>query len=328
MSLSPRFEPDPWRAHLLDKEMRVRLADSLVHIVERSRGVVPLDESVLLRLVAKLRHQRFPPLIFALYYDIVDAIHQDRLVDAESILVELGRQNPIADKLRIAALDSTVMGCSTVERYCRMMDTDANSRYRYSAPPVEIVCNFGEQCKEATALMARAAPELHGEFSNLVSEIVLATGESNEGTGFAGASSFLLWGALFINPEGDQPLISLIETFAHESAHSLLFGLMLKDSFVLNADRERFKSPLRKDPRPMDGIFHATFVIARMHYAMQRLIKSGLLNGEDIEVAKVSLEGHQKSFADGLATINRHGRLTNHGAAIMSSAAAYMARAA
>ena len=91
---------------------------------------------------------------------------------------------------------------------------------------------------------------------------------------------------------------------------------------------ERFQSPLREDPRPMDGIYHATFVVARMHYAMQRLLASCLLDAASKEVAKLALQRHQRAFADGIGTINQHGRLTERGAAVMSSAARYMARAA
>jgi HEXXH motif-containing protein len=309
--------------------MRFRLADSLTHVAERSRGILSFDDRALSRLVARLRGDyRFPPVTFALYYDLVDAIQADRLADAEAIFGEICRQGPILDTLTITNLDPAVLGATEVDRYCRMMDTDLITRFRYTTPPRDVVRNFSGQCENAITLMARATPELYGEFSALVCEIILATGQSSDGRGFAGASSFLLWGALFINPRADQLPVSLIQTFAHESAHSLLFGLMIDDSFVLNPDEERFQSPLRSDPRPMDGIYHATFVVARMHYAMERLLASGLLNAANTEVAKAALHGHRQAFADGLATIGQHGRLTTHGAAIMSSAAGYMARAA
>ena len=77
----------------------------------------------------------------------------------------------------------------------------------------------------------------------------------------------------------------------------------------------------------MDGIYHATFVVARMHYAMQSLLASGCLDKVNAEVAREALRGHRQAFADGLATIEQHGRLTTHGATILSSAAGYMARA-
>ena len=36
----------------------------------------------------------------------------------------------------------------------------------------------------------------------------------------------------------------------------------------------------------MDGVYHATFVSARMHFAMQELLASGLLRGEETALAQ------------------------------------------
>ena len=324
------FEPDQRRARRLDERMRSSLADSLEHIAERSRGIISFDESALSRLVVELRdHHRFSPATFALYYDLVDAIFENRLADANAIFGELCQQYPINGTLTIASLDPAVMGVQATERYCRMMDTDEITRFHFTSPPLELASDFSKRCDEAIALMARGAPELAGEFRGLVSEIVLATGQStDESMDFAGASSFLLWGALFINPRVDISLTSLIETLAHESAHTLLFGLMIDGEFVLNPDWERFPSPLRQDPRPMDGIYHATFVVARMHYALQCLLASGVLDEVNAEVAGLAMKANRQAFADGLAMIEQHGRLTAHGKTIMSSAAEYMASAA
>jgi HEXXH motif-containing protein len=138
----------------------------------------------------------------------------------------------------------------------------------------------------------------------------------------------MLWGALFINPSRPKTDIELVETLAHESAHSLLFGFAIDDALVENADDERFRSPLRDDPRPMDGIFHAAFVSARMHYAMSRLAASGLLSTEEAEAAGVARERDRDAFYDGLATVEANGLLTARGAALMADAKAYMAKTA
>jgi hypothetical protein len=48
------FEPDARRARVLDERMRLRLAESLEHVSERSRGIIAFDENALSLLVAKL----------------------------------------------------------------------------------------------------------------------------------------------------------------------------------------------------------------------------------------------------------------------------------
>jgi HEXXH motif-containing protein len=135
----------------------------------------------------------------------------------------------------------------------------------------------------------------------------------------------MLWGALFLNPARPKSDIELIESLAHESAHSLLFGFAIDDALVENPDDERFESPLRDDPRPMDGIFHATFVSARMHYAMATMAASGLLSEEEAALARAAMERDRRAFYDGLATVDAKGRLTRRGKGLIAGARDYMA---
>ncbi|MBL6431916.1 MAG: hypothetical protein HPM95_15385 [Alphaproteobacteria bacterium] len=58
----------------------------------------------------------------------------------------------------------------------------------------------------------------------------------------------------------------------HEAAHGTLFAMSPVEFYVFNPENERYSSPLRLDPRPLDGIYHATFVLARMHIAMRELV--------------------------------------------------------
>ncbi|HEY8300152.1 MAG TPA: hypothetical protein VIF65_06725, partial [Methyloceanibacter sp.] len=40
-----------------------------------------------------------------------------------------------------------------------------------------------------------------------------------------------------------------------ESSHVLLFGVSAEGALTENSGRERYDSPLRRDKRPIDGIF-------------------------------------------------------------------------
>jgi HEXXH motif-containing protein len=96
---------------------------------------------------------------------------------------------------------------------------------------------------------------------------------------------------------------------------------------VDNPDEELFSSPLRKDPRPMDGVFHATYVIARMHQTVSRLLNAGVLNEREREAAIADLAAHQRNFDAGDRVVRDGARLTPLGAEVIESARAYMARA-
>ena len=104
-----------------------------------------------------------------------------------------------------------------------------------------------------------------------------------------------------------------------------IFGLCTHGPLHENDDVERYASPLRFDARPMDGIIHATYVTARMHLAVQRLIESGVLNREQLAEARKANADNAKWFASGMETVDRHARLTPLGKEVMENARRYMA---
>lgn len=53
------------------------------------------------------------------------------------------------------------------------------------------------------------------------------------------------------------------ETLAHETGHQFLNAIWTLDPLIENEGDNLFTSPLRKEPRPLSGIFHAALVLAR-----------------------------------------------------------------
>jgi hypothetical protein len=74
----------------------------------------------------------------------------------------------------------------------------------------------------------------------------------------------------------------------------------------------------------MDGIYHATFVSARMHWSMSRLMESDLLSDEGRVEALAARDADRKNFESGYEVISAHGDLSDTGARLMESARAYM----
>ena len=111
-----------------------------------------------------------------------------------------------------------------------------------------------------------------------------------------------------------------------ESGHNLLFGLCADGPLHTNEDDDRFASPLRIDPRPMDGIIHAAYVTARMHQSVQRLLDAGVLDEAQTREAREAVIANAKRFAMGMQTVDAHAKLTPLGETVMANARAYMAR--
>ena len=132
---------------------------------------------------------------------------------------------------------------------------------------VPAVAHVRMRCRLRAALhlIETLAPKAWRDVSQCTAEIIAAFGAPRGIMTFDGCSSLVRYGSILINMRRKRTPLVLAETLVHESAHSLLFALSSDDHRVLNPPTELHKSPLRLDPRPLDGIYHAVFVLARMH---------------------------------------------------------------
>ena len=320
--------PNGARAAVIDHRMRANLADSLAYIGDEIRGLIDHDAAALGQLVAALRRgDRYPPSTFVLYTELVLSLDRGGNDEAAELLALLARERPQAEPWRLHALDDEAIA-ATAPRYLRLMDSDPDNRFAMLPPPPASAEAFAARFRRAHRLLGIAIPELAAEFDALVSQVILVTGDPHATYQFDGGSSYMLWGGLFLNAESHETDVALIEVMAHESAHILLFGYACDEALVNNDDDALYASPLRVDRRPMDGIYHATYVSARMHWAMSRLIASGVLDDDARHHAEQARAADMKNFEAGYSVVERHGDLTATGAAVMAAARDYMDKAA
>jgi hypothetical protein len=323
------FRPNTSRAADLDARVRGGVAESigaLIEVLDQHGVSSTSDRTVLERLHAG----PVSPSIVAMYADLVEAVLAERVDEARTILEEMvvQRGRP-AGGLRIATLRDTDLGEGQSRRYQRRISDDPAAPLAIAALDESEFRAAAARVGEALELLGVAVPELAGEIRALVRELVLVrNGQTRGSSGFGGASSFYLWGALFLNAMTHLNRIDIIEGLAHESAHMLLFGLGLGSPLVQNPREERFASPLRSDPRPMEGIVHATYVLARMHYAASRLLESNLLTPEERATVSAARERHRAGYLAGLSVVDAHARWTPMGEAAFDGARHYMAEAA
>ncbi len=322
------FSPDAAHAARCDRAMHDGLADSLRQICAASDGKVDFDRRAIERLIGDIEAgHRLPPNVFALYYELVPALLEGRLDAAPALFAELARQRPIETPFRMLALGDSALA-DREQRYLRFINDDTDHKFTFLPPSAEDLAAFKRQFASVMDLLQQAAPELVGELKALISELVLVVGPKDAKVHFDGGSSYQLWGALFLNAVRHKTRIDVIDSLAHESAHSRLFGLCTDEAPVRNADDELHPSPLRPEPRPMDGVYHATFVSARMHWAMSRLLASGLLTEEERALAAKARDDDRRNFEKGYDTVATHARLTDTGRTALDAALAYMRTAA
>lgn len=322
------FSPNLHQSTSLDNQFRTSLADSLIYLSEQSSPFLAFDFTRLEPLINAIQSgQRFPGTTFFTYSEIVMALYnneQKKAIDGfNKIIIEVPMQEVICEPCRILPLDASPH-LENQEMYLRAMNTDPHLNFFMGAPSHELAYQFSHRIVSGFKLMKFAAPELAEEFKVLVSDIVMAVGDTKSDYQFDGGSSYFLWGTLFLNATSHQTDIAMVEVLAHESAHMLLYACTIDEPLVLNPDEDLFTSPLRNDLRPMDGIYHATFVSARMHYAMQSLVDSEMLSPEDLINAKKARDEDLKNFWAGYKVVSENANLSATGEKIMQTALDYM----
>ncbi len=309
--------------------MHRELGASLEHVVERFRaqvtGVADLPVTALLeRLEAGLPHA---PGLFGRYYDLVVLLLDGELESAQALLRRMCGEQPVPAGQQVGVLVPPER--SDRDRLYRdRMAGGMPDGLSLHPPPPSVAEDFVRRYHAGLGLLRQGVPELAAEVEAIVRDVVGVVGGPDDSGEFHGGSHFQLWGALFLNAQLHRSRIAMAEVIAHESAHSLLFGFCTREPLVLNEDADRYPSPLREDLRPMDGIYHATFVSARMHWAMARLLASGLLTEPEAREAQAAMAEDARNFRAGEWVVADHGQLTRHGQALMAGARDYMQCAA
>lgn len=322
--INHHFTPSGCRARAIDRRMRALLADSLVYIAEQVEGILPFDGAALNTLAEGLAAgQKYPPSTFGLYTELVLAINAGDNDEAVRLLAELALEKPLDQGCRLGALKDPASD-ATAARYMRLMNSDPTANFNMLPPTPAIVEQFKTRFEHGYQLLRQSVPALADEFDALVSQIILVEGDSNAQYQFDGGSSYMLWGGLFLNAASHENPVAVAEVLAHESAHILLFGFASDEPLVHNDDSELYASPLRTDLRPMDGIYHATYVSARMHWAMSALLAARLLDAEGRMFAEAAQRDDKCNFAAGYGVVEQYAKLTPTGRAVMAAAKAYM----
>ncbi len=308
--------------------MHKELAASLRHVCERSRGIVAFDEEAMEAVMGALeRGVPYPPDFFARYYALVEALLESDHDRAARRFREIATGRAAAASQVVGPLEDPRTS-PRAALFVEWMTADPGTEIGFLPPAPETWRAFADRYRAALALVDEAVPELAGEVRGIVREVVLVESDPACAADFHGGSHFQLWGALFLNAALQPTVEDVVEVVAHESAHSFLFGCCTEEPLVHNADEELFPSPLREDLRPMDGIYHATFVSARMHWALSRLLESGRLSGPARDRVAAARDDDRRNFLSGHAVVAEHGLLSETGEALMTGAREYMERAA
>lgn len=229
---------------------------------------------------------------------------------------------------RITTLSGEFYSPAEIDRFKRWWDTEAENFLDLTAVATSELLASRKNIAFVFNLLEQCSPELHQETLAVIREIVVAKPNGSQRMDFAGASSFALWGAVIINAQEHGEWPRHYQTLIHEAGHSLLFALAREEPLVLNDIEERVFSPLRRQERPLDGIYHAAFVSARESLAFDHLLcwheDTGSLSAEEVDAVTELLDGSAIAFWDCAETLRQSAQLSPLGDAILCECEDYM----
>ena len=331
--------PDPVEAAAVRDTVHVQIIEGFQHLVAEAMPLTPEIEDKALSQLAALQPTTLEPALCGLFSQLRDAAiagdveafqnHRNTFLGwsfAAPAVADLPVIRPMAQGAALPLYDRP----EKIAAIQHCLADDVGLTTALSPPSDAVFAREQPLIARACHILAEAAPDWAGECFHLVREIILAIDARPESENrFAGGSVFDLFGAILINPASKQSLTDYILTVVHESSHLRLFCYHLDDEVVLNEGDALYRSPLRREPRPMEGIYHAGWVSARMAVAGQAVLDAPnadqLLSPEERHQLQTAVVRAARNFADALSVVREHGKLTALGQRIIDDSEAAVA---
>ncbi|AZV78439.1 hypothetical protein EBB79_11475 [Parasedimentitalea marina] len=305
--------------------IRLKLFESLHHLIYdvlATKFSPPVSEQELKGMI--LGGSNFPkPAIFALHGSLLNAAINAHTSDVPELFRILKdqrlRDTEETGTINVTPLSSNSMHQDEVFLLKSAFADDIGLTTSLMAPP-------SPEVERATALVSEAINALDlgarpwmEELLLLANQVYFAVAESEGELLFGGAAVFDAFGAVLMNPLAFRDPATVLMALIHESSHQQMFLFHLDDPVLLNDASATFSSPLRAQPRPMEGIFHALWVSARMVLAAETVLKS-----PSRPTWAQDLLEHQaralEAFRDCEQTVAEHGELSDFGLELFENA--------
>jgi len=213
----------------------------------------------------------------------------------------------------------------TLEAWSALLNEGSDGRLVLAAPTDNEIKTFTLALNDALNLLALAAPAKALAWRRSIRMVVPVLNDPASEIRLGGGSSLFLPGVLVLNIAQASSPCELLASLVHEAAHVQLNSLCQHEPLALNAADECYRSPLRQDPRPMEGVLHAGYVCAVVADTMSDVANHSEC-GHLREEAMALAVSHVAPLSETLAIINTHAKLSAHGewvaAAIRKSLAA------
>lgn len=319
--------PDAVRAKLLALNMDGGLLSTLEYLAIFAKRRFLIPEEQLLKNIYEARNRikegcRIRGTIFATNSLLERLTRDEDVSGVADIISHLGKASLVSAGLETASIfDSSIPRLEQHAVKSTLRDEFRNAYDTSFDPKRPRFLSYSAGCVEkALRSLSEVDPELSNEISHYVTEIfLLGTLQLHAG------SSFRCFGTVFLKElHPNQHWVLYLEHLVHEAAHLHLYCLWKDDPIVLNESSGLYASPLRRDARPLSGIFHAMFVLSRIIRVFARLERSNRYDKlsphvDNSENNASNSASPLEKFGDAHKTLMKNARLTPLGSALMES---------
>ncbi len=320
------FNPSAASGSALRAHFNDGFADSLEYLFSVCEPAIAFDTERAAMLLSRIRSgSRESPLMYSLHFKLIEALQAEDTASVEALINDMLVEAPAEDGIAVVRLGSPSCDWDTglvTSYFC-----EADSLFRYVDPDPAKAAQTEANLYGAMDDLRGFAPALAAEMEALVSTVILATGVQvvgDEPREFESVTALRAFGAVLFNADSVASRLQCVVSLIHEHAHMVLFAHSPNEGVVTNSPDERYVSPLRSDARPVEGIFHQSFVLARMIYGMNLLRKLDTASQHQHDFADEFIAQNVPRFMDAFETLHQHARFTSQGLDVLNSSKAYM----
>ncbi|MEO9877662.1 MAG: HEXXH motif-containing putative peptide modification protein [Anderseniella sp.] len=320
------FNPSAASGSALRAHFNNGFADSLEYLLSVCEPSMTFDGDRAEGLLSRIRSgSRESPCLYSRHFKLIEALQAEDMASAETLIKGILAETPAEDGIVVISL-----GAQSCDRDTELVTSyfcEADSLFSYVQPDPERAAQTEANLYGAMEDLRGFAPGLAAEMDALVNTVILATGiqvAGDEPGEFESVTALRAFGAVLFNADSTATRLQCVVSLIHEHAHMVLFAHSPNEGVVTNSPDERYVSPLRSDARPVEGIFHQSFVLARMIYGMDLLRKSDTVSQHQHDFANEFIGHNVPRFTDAVETLHRHARFTPQGLDVIRSSEAYI----
>lgn len=267
---------------MLKRKNHQALCESLVYLKDETSSFLNESEKIKFQwLTDYLKKNPCALFPFTLLNEDLVQFAQDNAVDDFKACISdfTFNEKLLKDPFSVFPFGKDCFDQAQWSRYEQVLTSEFPEKSYIKAPSKTAFNQSARLVQDALHEIEKISPDYFSEVEALVSNVLIVN--SNR---FIAGSSFTLLGLVSLADNHDFNMT--VEYLVHETAHQYLYNLTVFDELCSGVGMHT--SPLRKDPRPIEGIYHAVFVLARLMDFYNRALRTETLLPKDFMERQLS----------------------------------------